>query len=121
MTDQTQAAQTIVETSQHKTNKNKKIFATESIKKSDDSDVVKAFEAQKPLDLSIPFTDVDKSDRLSEPTAGSSDQNSNYFASENKKKRRPLEVGGRLLMSPEPETEKQKSADGAGIVINLKP
>jgi hypothetical protein len=25
------------------------------------------------------------------------------------------------LMSPEPEAEKQKSVDGAGIVIKLKP
>ncbi|NOT11183.1 MAG: hypothetical protein HOP23_05025 [Methylococcaceae bacterium] len=106
-------------TSQHKTQKNKKISAANPVKKADEANTVKFSEVQKPLDLSVPFTEVDKSDRLIEQNTERSDQN--YFASDNKKKNRPLQVDGRLLMSPEQESEKQKSADGAGIVIHLKP
>jgi len=80
-----------------------------------------AVAAQKPLDLSIPYSDVDNNMLLTGQDSESPAQTTNIFASENKKKTRPLQVDGRLLMSQEPEAEKQKSADGAGIVINLKP
>jgi len=78
-------------------------------------------EFEKPLDLSVPFN-------TSESTDGSNIQKevtqslvTNIFAPETKKKRQPLELKGGFLMSPEPELEKRKSVDGAGIVINLKP
>jgi hypothetical protein len=79
-------------------------------------------EPQKPLDLSVPFADPEKDDiPLNPKNAENQNQQTNIFASDNKKKTRPVQVGGRLLMSPEPEVEKQKSTDGAGIVIDLKP
>ena len=78
-------------------------------------------EFEKPLDLSVPFN-------ASESTDGSNIQKevaqslvTNIFAPETKKKPQPLELKGGFLMSPEPELEKRKSVDGAGIVINLKP
>jgi len=77
-------------------------------------------ELQRPLDLSVPYADVDKSDRLNELDTDSSKQ-ANIFAGDTRKKTRPVQIDGKLLMSPEPEVEKQKTADGAGIVINLKP
>jgi hypothetical protein len=76
---------------------------------------------QKPLDLTIPYTDVEKNRLLTEQSTEIPPQSTNIFASENKKKTRQLQVDGRFLMSQELEKEKQKSADGAGIVINLKP
>ncbi|MGZ4995758.1 MAG: hypothetical protein ACXWFX_04565, partial [Methylobacter sp.] len=44
----------------------------------------------------------------------------NIFSSEKNKKLRPLDLDGQMLMSQEPEMDKRKSFDGAGIVINLK-
>jgi hypothetical protein len=41
------------------------------------------------------------------------------FASDNKKSRRQVNLDGGVLMSQEPETEKQRSLDGAGIRLNL--
>jgi hypothetical protein len=76
---------------------------------------------QKPLDLSVPYPDIQKNGLLIESNSEPPPKTTNIFASENKKKTRPVQLDGRLLMSPEPEAEKQKSADGAGIVINLKP
>jgi hypothetical protein len=87
----------------------------------DEGDDASLVELQRPLDLSIPYSDVDKSDRLNELDTDMSIQNANIFADDNNKKTRPVQINGKLLMSPEPEVEKQKSADGAGIVINLKP
>ena len=74
---------------------------------------------QKPLDLSIPFSEVERKMRLAGPSPKKPPRKTNLFAAE--KERQTVQVNGRLLMSPEPEVEKQKSADGAGIVINLKP
>jgi hypothetical protein len=75
---------------------------------------------EKPLDLSIPFNDPDtdlKTGQKSTAQAGLT----NIFAPPTKKKPRSLELDGDFLMSPEPEAEKRKSVDGAGIVIKLKP
>jgi len=82
---------------------------------------VKRDEFEKPLDLSVQFKDSENADlKIDQKSAGQS-RETNIFAPETKKKPRPLELDGGFLMSPEPETEKQKSLDGAGIVIKLKP
>jgi hypothetical protein len=78
-------------------------------------------ELEKPLDLSVPFNNTENTDLKIEQKLAAPNRVNNIFAPENKKKRRPLEVDGNFLMSPEPEAEKQKSVDGAGIVIKLKP
>ncbi|MEY3807075.1 MAG: hypothetical protein RI893_51 [Pseudomonadota bacterium] len=77
-------------------------------------------ELQKSLDLSMPF-------ELSENILPKTEQStvipgelSNIFATEKKKKPRPVDLNGQMLMSQEPEADKQKSMDGAGILINLK-
>jgi hypothetical protein len=74
---------------------------------------------QKALDLSLSINELD--------TIGSNDQvnRSNQlgqvsiFATE-KKQQRLLSLDGQLLMSQEPEADKKKSMDGAGISINIK-
>ncbi len=81
-------------------------------------------EQAKPLDLSVPFketnslepnTTVSKLDKNKQP------QESGLFAKDsNKKPESALQLKGGWLMSPEPEVEKRKSVDGAGIVINVK-
>jgi hypothetical protein len=73
----------------------------------------------KPLDLSVPFQ--------GEPTADANDKTiqenaDSLFESGTKKpSQSPLQLKGGWLMSPEPEAEKRKSLDGAGIVIQVKP
>ena len=74
-------------------------------------------EPEKPLDLSVPFKDSGKT----EQTSAVQNTETTIFASETKKKPRSLELDGQFLLSPEPEVEKQKSVDGAGLVIRLKP
>lgn len=76
-------------------------------------------EHQRSLDLSMPF-------ELSENTWLTTDKNIvvpgeilNMFATESKKTRF-VDLDGQMLMSQEPEVDKKKSMDGAGILINLK-
>jgi hypothetical protein len=73
---------------------------------------------QKPLDLTVPLRDasfLDAPDALAivqrSPTGA--------LSVDNKSKTRALELQGKVIMSQEPEAGKLKSADGAGIVINL--
>jgi hypothetical protein len=81
----------------------------------------KSNEFEKPLDLSVPFKSSENADLKNEQKSTAQSRETNIFAPETKKKPRPLELDGDFLMSPEPEAEKQKSVDGAGIVIKLKP
>ncbi len=104
-----------------KTASYKAVTISKPASKNEQSDLEKNDELEKPLDLSIPFADIDQSDRSAELNTDSTFQKANIFATENKKKSRPLQLNGRFIMSPEQESEKLKSADGAGIVINLKP
>lgn len=76
---------------------------------------------EKPLDLSIPFKTTENAGLKVEQQSTAQSRETNIFAPEPKKKPRSLELDGDFLMSPEPEAEKQKSVDGAGIVIKLKP
>lgn len=77
-------------------------------------------ELYKPLDLSVPFNDQDSLDSLKEQSLGQTPA-LNLFDNKTKKPSRPLELKGGFLMSPEPEMEKKKTVDGAGISINVKP
>jgi len=87
----------------------------------DDNNPIKRNELEKPLDLSVPFKGAENANLKIEQKSAAQSQMTNIFAPETKEKTRPLELDGGLLMSPEPEAEKQKSIDGAGIVIKLKP
>ncbi len=71
----------------------------------------------KPLDLSIPTRNVNFQNQFDALVIN----NDNGVTSLDKPiKSRPIELRGRVIMSQEPEVEKTKSADGAGIVINLR-
>ncbi len=74
---------------------------------------------QKSLDLSIPFKDSENGWVKPEQNKAVKTE-ANMFAAEKKKKPRSLALDGQMLMSQEPEMDKKKSLDGAGIVINLK-
>jgi hypothetical protein len=74
-------------------------------------------ELQKPLDLSIPYNAGLKIKQ----NRSAQDAEPNIFASETINKSQPLQLKGNLLMTPYPEAGKQKSVDGAGIIINIKP
>ena len=89
----------------------------------DDNNPVKRDEFEKPLDLSVPFKDKDaeNADLKVGQKPAAQNQVTNIFAPDAKKRPRPVEVDSDFLMSPEPEAEKLKSVDGAGIVIKLKP
>jgi len=85
-----------------------------------ENNTVKSNEFVKPLDLSVPFKNSEHADLIDTKKSATQNLVANTLASETKKKPGPLELNGRFLMSPEPEAEKRKSFDGAGIVINLK-
>ncbi len=78
----------------------------------------------KPLDLSVPFKVIKSAENSrakilakKEPPKSAP----NLFAQEPENETQPLQIKGGWLMSPEPEVEKSKSVDGAGIVINVTP
>lgn len=79
-----------------------------------------------PLDLSPP----DASLQFTEPTPGklqapapapAQNAERDWFVKPTPKQPSPLQLKGGWVMSQEPETEKRKSVDGAGISINLRP
>jgi hypothetical protein len=76
-------------------------------------------ELDTPLDLSIPFKATEKFDL--EKKWLIPHEVLDVFAVDPNKKDRSLELNGDLLMSPDPQPEKRKSVDGAGIIINIKP
>jgi hypothetical protein len=75
-------------------------------------------ELDVPLDLSVPFKATEKIDL--EKKWLIPHETLDVFAVDPNKKARSLELDGDFLMSPEPQAEKRKSVDGAGIIINLK-
>jgi len=81
-----------------------------------------AKELQRPLDLTIPFKDAKDAEESGQAGDGAPQGAADVlFAPKPKKTERPVQLKGGWLMSPEPEEEKKKSVDGAGIIIDLKP
>jgi len=78
-------------------------------------------ELQLPLDLSIPFKDVNNTEKKIEEHTQQQFVETNIFTPDTKKKPEQILLNGQLIKSPDPEVEKRKSVDGAGIVITLKP
>lgn len=78
-------------------------------------------ELNKSLDLSIPYKALENASLKIKQNTTAQSPEPNIFTLETLKKSQPLQLKGNFLMSPEPETGKQKSVDGAGIIINLKP
>lgn len=85
-----------------------------------DEKPLKPDELEKPLDLSVPVKAFENADRIMEQRSAAQSRETTIFAPETQKKARPIELNGSFLLSPEPEAEKRKSLDGAGIVINIK-
>ncbi|MGZ8160823.1 MAG: hypothetical protein ACXWT1_12475 [Methylobacter sp.] len=81
---------------------------------------IEATGLQKSLDLSMPFKDSESAWLKMEQSRMAQRESSAMFAVEKRKKLRPVVLNGQMLMSQEPEVDKQKSLDGAGIVITLK-
>jgi len=78
-------------------------------------------ELQRPLDLTLPINNTEKAEESEQTNDRAQSAVDTLFAPKPKKEEQPLQLKGGWLMSPEPETEKRKSVDGAGIVIDLKP
>jgi hypothetical protein len=108
-----------LETNPVNTKKQTSVNAKENI--ADKSNTSEYSELQKPLDLSIPYKDLENAALKTKQNTPAQNSEANIFSPETKKKSRPLQLNGGFLMSPEPEAEKRKSVDGAGIVINIKP
>ncbi|MGZ5011586.1 MAG: hypothetical protein ACXV74_11550 [Methylobacter sp.] len=85
-----------------------------------ENSTIEEAELQKPLDLSMSFEDSESAGLTIEQNKAAQKESLNIFPSEKKKKTLPLYLDGQMLMSQEPEVDKQKSVDGAEIVINLK-
>lgn len=92
----------------------------EDLVPSAENSAVEEIKLQKPLDLSLSFEDSENTWLTIEQNKAVQKESLNVFSSEKRKKPRPLYLDGQMLMSQEPEVDKQKSVDGAGIVINLK-
>jgi hypothetical protein len=73
---------------------------------------------QKPLDLTVPLSKVSFEDSPETLVMGQGTL-TDALSVGNSGKPRGVELHGHLIMSQEPETGKMKSADGAGIGINL--
>ena len=86
-----------------------------------DKNLVKPDEFDKILDLSVPFQDTENNSLKNKQKSATQSQMTNIFTPETEKNHGPLELNGSFLMSPEPEVGKQKTVDGAGFVIKLKP
>lgn len=71
-----------------------------------------------PLDLSIPFKATEKFDL--EKKWLIPHKALDAFAVDPNKKSRSLELKGEMLKSPDPQPEKRKSLDGAGVSIHIK-
>jgi len=86
------------------------------------ADKITEIQTPKPaLDLSIPFKNPEiGKPALIETKHEQGDQFEGLFTSKPKKTEPPFQLKGGLIISPEPEIEKRKSVDGAGIVINIK-
>jgi hypothetical protein len=109
-----------LETNSIKTKKNQtSVNAKDNV--ADKGNTSEYIELQMPLDLSIPYTDPEKAVLKIKQNTPAQGPETNIFSPATRKKSRPLQLNGDFLMSPEPEAEKQKSVDGAGIVINIKP
>ncbi|MDP1665629.1 MAG: hypothetical protein Q8L79_10950 [Methylobacter sp.] len=113
---QSNSKESVVKLKKKKTKNQQKAVLVPSAKNSAAEEV----ELQKPLDLSMPFKDSESAWLTIEKNKAAQGESLNIFASEKKKKQRSLGLDGQMLMSQEPEGDKQKSLDGAGIVINLK-
>ncbi len=113
---QTKSKESLIKSTQKKKQNKQKSVSVLSVKNS----AAEEAELQKPLDLSMPFKDSEHVWPTIERNRAAKGELLNMFASEKKKKPRSLYLDGQMLMSQEPEVDKQKSVDGAGIVINLK-
>ena len=98
-----------------------KVKADVKIKESVDDASIKGTEIEKILDLSIPFSNSKDANSLIELQSVGQRKSLDFFDTKTKKEARHIELDGDFLMSPEPQGEKLKSVDGAGLVINLKP
>jgi len=97
------------------TPKHKKAVNTHSVPNANEN-----AELQKTLDLTIPFKTSENAWLKIEQNKMPQLETSNMFTTEKQKKPRSVGLDGQMLMSQEPEADKQKSLDGAGIVITLK-
>jgi hypothetical protein len=73
---------------------------------------------QKPLDLTIPISEV-SFQKPPEALTIAEGASPGTLIADSIGKVRPVEFQGNVIMTSEPEAGKSKSADGAGIMINL--
>lgn len=74
---------------------------------------------QKTLDLRVPATLAMSEEPVK--NVASLQQGDDVLFESAANRAHPLEVKGQVIMSQEPEAGKTKSADGAGLMINLRP
>jgi hypothetical protein len=102
-----------VKTKQKKT-KNKP--SVQSVKNNAHGDA----ELQKTLDISIPFEASENTGLKVGKNRRIPRESVSLFTAEKREKSKPVYLNGQMLMSQEPEMDKQKTLDGAGIVFTLK-
>lgn len=73
----------------------------------------------KPLDLAVPFKSFDSQSSKDSTKSITDSSGSALFAGSNTKQS-GVELKGQVVMSQEPEADKRKSIDGAGIMIDFR-
>jgi hypothetical protein len=76
-------------------------------------------DAPKPLDLDVPFKSFDSQPSKDSTESVTDSSDSTLFAGSNTKQS-GVELKGQVVMSQEPEADKRKSIDGAGIMIDFR-
>jgi hypothetical protein len=120
-TNQVKAKKHITSATTSPQNANQNTIKAADSRAAKENNPIERDEFDKPLDLSVPFKGLENSFLKAEKRSAEQSRGTNIFASDSKNKSRPLELDGDFLMTPYPEAGKQKSVDGAGIVIKLKP
>ena len=84
------------------------------------SEQQKLEQEKKPLDLSVPNQINLDAQREVKPLDTATEQTNLFPSKKQKRDSQPLQIKGQVFKTQDQETEKRKSFDGAGIVINLK-
>jgi hypothetical protein len=84
----------------------------------DKNTVIENANQHNPLDLAVPFKVTQETD-AKRPINGLQEKTDSPLF-DNRNKQAAVQVKGQFVMSQDPEADKKKSADGAGLMINLR-
>ncbi len=97
-----------------------KVVVANTIQQHDKNTDIENAVQHKPLDLAVPFKGLEPSDATGHINSVQENSETTLFTGNDKNTQHALQLKGQVVMSQEPEADKKKSVDGAGIMINLR-